>query len=119
MAPTSTELLQNVLEELSYIKKDLPNGQFKILMETVKDMKEDISELKYTLLNPEDGVIVRTNKSLELSRYFEKEIEKLEFKINILDEVVKWKTAVNKALWILFTALVAIIVQILSMYNAS
>ena len=31
------------------------------LVEDVKDMKEDLTELKYTLLNPEDGVIVKTN----------------------------------------------------------
>lgn len=119
MSATQKELLESVVEQLSEIKKDLPNGQFKILLNTVYDMKEDISDLKFTLLNPEDGVIVRTNKSLETINYLEREFDKLEAKTESLGELIKWKNTVTRALWILFSAIVAVIVQILSMTNAS
>lgn len=119
MPTTQNELLQAVLEELSSIKRDLPNGEFKQLVETVRDMKEDMSELKYTLLNPEDGVIVRTNKSLEISRDLEREIQKFENKLEEINEVVRWKNTVTKVIWILFTAVVGLIVKILSMTNGS
>jgi len=115
---TQKELLEAVLTELALIKKDLPNGQFKQLMETVKDMKEDISDLKFTLLNPEDGVIVKTNRSLDISKELEEEFHIFEEKIIEIKELIRWKNAVNKALWILFGTLAAVIVQLIFMSNA-
>ena len=115
MATTQKELLQVVLDELSSIKRDLPNGQFKQLVETVRDMKEDMSELKYTLLNPEDGVIVKTNKSLETSQELERRIQVFSNKLEEINDVVRWKNTVTKVLWILFTAIVGLIVKVLSM----
>ena len=43
---TQREILENVLKELVNIKKHMPNGELKALLEDVKDMKEDITELK-------------------------------------------------------------------------
>ena len=60
---TQKQLLESVLSELLHIKKHMPNGELKAMLEDVKDLKEDMSELKYTLLNPDDGVIVKTNKN--------------------------------------------------------
>ena len=118
MSMTQKDLLQAVLEELAVIKKDLPNGQFKQLMNTVEDMKEDISELKKTLLNPENGVIVKTNRSLEIANNLEEDMRYYEEKMAELDEMIKWKNGVSKALWILFAAVVGLTVQMLAMLNA-
>jgi len=35
-----------------------------------------------------------------------------------LDEMIKWKNGVSKALWILFAAIVGLTVQMLAMLNA-
>lgn len=118
MSMTQKDLLQAVLEELSVIKKDLPNGQFKQLMNTVADMKEDISELKKTLLNPENGVIVKTNKSLEIANTVEEDMRYYDEKIADVDDLIKWKNGVSKALWILFAAVVGLGVQVIAMLNA-
>ena len=37
--------------------------KLKAMVEDVRELKEDMSDLKFTLINPEDGVIVKTNKN--------------------------------------------------------
>jgi len=118
---TQKELLENVLSELGSIKKGLPNGELKHMMRTMDEfrdnqnsMKEDISELKKTLLDPNDGVIVATNKNTEFRRERQ---ERLPYYENIIVEFQKlqdWKNGVTRALWIVFTVLAGIIIKFLS-----
>ena len=68
---TQKQLLESVLSELVHIKKHMPNGELQAMVEDVKDLKQDISDLKYTLLNPEDGVIVKTNQNTTFRRKME------------------------------------------------
>ena len=65
---TQKQLLESVLSELTHIKSHMPNGELKQMQKDMEDLKEDISDLKYTLLNPDDGVIVNTNKNTEHRR---------------------------------------------------
>jgi hypothetical protein len=118
---TQKELLENVLSELGSIKKGLPNGELKHMMRTMDEfrdnqnsMKEDISELKKTLLDPNDGVIVATNKNTEFRR---ERLERLPYYENLIVEFQKlqdWKNGVTRALWIVFTVLAGIIIKFLS-----
>ena len=118
---TQKELLENVLSELGSIKKGLPNGELKHMMRTMDEfrdnqnsMKEDISELKKTLLDPNDGVIVATNKNTEFRRERQ---ERLPYYENVIVEFQKlqdWKNGVTRALWIVFTVLAGIIIKFLS-----
>ena len=71
MAATQKDILENILSEISVMKTKLPNGELKRmessiveLKEMYHDVKEDLSDIKYTLLNPENGVIVRVNKNV-------------------------------------------------------
>lgn len=86
----------------------MPNGELTTMARDMKDMKEDISDLKFTLLNPEDGVIVKTNKNTDFRKLYEKKIDRV-------DELVAWKDTVTKVLWILFTALVGVVVKLITM----
>ena len=72
MTTRESSILETVLTELKSIRTGMPNGELKQILESQKDMKEDISDLKYTLLNPEDGVIVKVNKNTAFRRSFEK-----------------------------------------------
>jgi predicted RNA-binding protein with EMAP domain len=112
MTPQENTILETVLSELLAIKRGMPNGELKQMAEIVKDMKEDISELKYTLLNPEDGVIVKVNKNTEFRREREARIPEIEKQSKDLEEIKNWKEGVTKALWILFTAIAAIIARL-------
>ena len=116
MAATQKDILQQILIELDTMKTKLPNGELKRMEASIHEMKEDyqdlksdVSDIKFTLLNPEDGVIVRVNKNTEFR--IERE-DKQEYYDGILAEFEKlkdWKEGVTKALWILFGAMVGVV----------
>lgn len=112
---TQKEILENVLNELLSIKKDMPNGEFKALVEDVKDMKEDLTELKFTLLNPEDGVIVKTNQNTNFRQKLEANEKDFQASMSEIDDIKRWKDGVTKALWIIFAALAGIVIRMLVM----
>jgi predicted nucleic acid-binding Zn-ribbon protein len=114
---TQRELLDSLLTEIKHIKTNMPNGELKQMARDFENVKEDLSDLKYTLLNPDNGVIVNTNKNTD----FRKKIEtgERDFQIQVMDveELKRWKNGVNKALWILFTVVAGIIIRILMMHK--
>jgi len=114
---TQKQLTEKLLEEITSLKKELPNGEFQQLMDTVMDLKTDMSDLKFKLLNPEDGIVVRTNKSLETSEELEEIIYQHDRDLQELTDLIKWKNTVSKVLWILFTSIVGLVVKIISMGN--
>jgi len=113
-----TDLIQDILDELSSMRTHLPNGELKIIQMSIEelkqsqaDMKKDLSDLKKKLLDPDDGVIVKVNENTKF-REAQEEEEK-EFKEMLLEhsELVKWKGTVTKTLWIIFSALVGILTK--------
>ena len=111
---TQKQILDKVLEELSSIKRDMPNGELIQLQKDISSLKEDLSDIKYTLLNPEDGVIVKTNQNTEFRR--EMQAGEKEFRETMLEfeQIKRWQSGVTKALWIAFGAISAIILRIIS-----
>lgn len=114
---TQKDILESVLSEIKHIKSHMPNGELKQMANDFQKMKEDVSDLKRTLLNPEDGVIVNTNKNTEFR--LEKESREKEYNtyINELVELKNWKAGVNRALWIIFGILASVIVRMLIMHS--
>ena len=107
---TQEQINDTILAQLAAIQKKLPNGELASIVKTMEDMKKDISEIKFTILNPETGVIVKTNKNTDKSIDHEDRIEELEDKLSKLDELIKFKESVNKVLWIILTAMIGIVV---------
>jgi hypothetical protein len=113
-----TDLMKDILDELSSMRSQLPNGELKIIQLNIEelkqsqaDMKKDLSDLKKKLLDPDDGVIVKVNEN---TKYREnQEQDEKEYKELILEhaELVKWKGTVTKTLWIIFSALVGILAK--------
>lgn len=116
---TEVALIRQILDELLKLKSDLPNGELKRMQDGIEDLKkdqkslkDDISDIKRKLLDPEDGVIVKVNENTkfriqEENRY--EEYIQLNSDMNILK---KWQGGVNKALWILFGALIALALKV-------
>ena len=92
MAITNRE----ICERLECIEAKLPNGE-------LKEIHENVKEIKAILLDPEDGIIVRVNKNT----FWRKELDADEFKV-----MLRWKQAVTHALWISYSALVGNIIKI-------
>ena len=88
---------KDIIEKLQCVESRLTNGE-------LEEMHEMIKEIKEVLLDPEDGLIVRVNKNT----YWRKEIDADEFKA-----LVRWKTTMNQAMWIAYTALVGIIFKLM------
>ena len=93
MAITNRE----ICERLECIEAKLPNGELKEIHENVKEIKE-------ILLDPEDGLIVRVNKNT----FWRRQVDTDEFKA-----LLRWKSNMNHAIWISYTALIGIIVKII------
>ena len=111
---TQKQLLESVLSELVHIKKHMPNGELKAMIEDVRELKEDMSALKFTLLNPEDGVIVKTNKNSEFRAEMQSNERDFQAKMAEVEDLNRWKDGVTKALWILFAGLAAVIIRLLT-----
>ena len=110
---------KEILEAVEIIKGKLPNGELTLLKKAVEDLqnsqdelKNDIRELKRQLLDPDDGVIVRVNKNSENRRYWEDRNEEVEGGFSHIKNLISWQFGVNKALWILFSAMIGVIVKI-------
>jgi len=111
---TQKQLLESVLSEISHIKTHMPNGELKAMQKDIEELKEDISDLKYTLLNPENGVIVNTNKNSDFRRAMQAGERDFQNKLAELEDLKRWKDGVSKALWIIFTVLAGLIIRMLS-----
>lgn len=112
---TQKEVLDSLLSEIKHIKTHMPNGELKQMQRDMESLKEDMSDMKFTLLNPDNGVIVNTNKNTDFRLQREGKIEFYESKIQQLDSLVRWQSGVNKALWIVFGSIAAIIIRMLMM----
>ena len=120
-AASQKEVLERILVEIAAMKTKLPNGELKRMEESVRDLrdnyttlKNDVSDIKYTLLNPEDGIIVRVNKNTEHRKEAEDRQDYYDKIITEFEKMKDWKDGVTKALWIVFTSLVGIVGYILS-----
>ena len=122
MAITNKE----ILEEIEFLKKKLPNGEFALLKKSVEDLssgqnalKSSIRELKQQFLDPDNGVVVRVNRNSEFRKDSEQRgplcqqsFENMEDNVN---SILGWKDNVSKALWILFTGIAGLIIKTLVM----
>jgi hypothetical protein len=114
-ASKQLELLETIVLELHTLKAKMPNGELKAMARDIEDLKtsyhdikDNISDIKFTLLNPEDGVIVKVNKVSEWRQAKEKKSEEYENALQEVRDLMKWKEGASKALWIIFTAIVGL-----------
>lgn len=110
---TQKDLLESVLKELTSIKTDLPNGDLKQMHNSIENLKDAVSEMKYIMLNPENGIVVNNNKNTEFRILQENNAEKYQKYVDDLKDMFKWKEGVIKALWILFTLIIAVICKLI------
>jgi hypothetical protein len=119
-----------ILNALAIIKTKLPNGELEVIKKSIqslegsvqslevnqKTIKDDLDYLKKRLFNPDDGVIVRINKNTEYIERFEEAVEEMPEIKNQLRNLEAWQGNMTKAMWIVFTALVGIIISLFMSY---
>jgi len=111
---TQKQLLESVLSEIAHIKLHMPNGELKQMQKDMENLKTDISDLKHTLLNPDNGVIVNTNKNTDFRKEMQAGERDFQNKLAELEDLKRWKDGVSKALWIIFGILAGLIIRMLS-----
>jgi len=114
---TQKEVLDKVLSEIRHIKTHMPNGELKQMQKDMEDLKDDISDLKYTLLNPDNGVIVNTNKNTEFRKELQGNQKEFDQQMLKITEIENWKAGVTRALWIIFGIIAGIIIRMLMMHS--
>ena len=120
-----SKTLDKILEELISMRSKLPNGELKVIQSSIDDLKnsqshikEDVSEVKKRLLDPETGIIVRLNQN---TKYIEDKQELEDYYEEIIDqhkELLSWKNNMTKAMWIVFTAIVGILTKMMFFTNS-
>ena len=116
---TQREVLDSLLSEIKHIKTHMPNGELKRMQKDMETLKEDMSDMKFTLLNPDNGVIVNTNKNTEFRKNLQAEEKEFQSKLMELESLKSWKNGVAKALWIIFATLAGLIIRALSQITGS
>ena len=120
MAITNKE----ILDEIEKLKKKIPtaNGDFILLKKSVTDLsegqgalKDTIRDLKKQLLDPDNGVVVRVNRNSDFRKESEQRgplcQQSFENMEDSVDSILRWKENVTKALWILFTGIIGVIIK--------
>ena len=115
MEMTQEQINDTILAQLAAIQKKLPNGELTSMAKAMEEVKKDISELKFTLLNPENGVIVKTNKNIDKSKELSVRVEELEDQYDKITDLVQFKETVTKVLWVIFTTILGILVTMFSL----
>jgi hypothetical protein len=117
---TQALLMKEILGEIKELKSSIPNTEIKVIQTGMDDirreqreMKDDISDIKKKLLDPNDGVIVKVNKNTDFRIQEEDRYDEY-VKFNVdMKELKTWRNGVNRALWIIFGALIAVVVRII------
>jgi len=116
---TNKQLLESLLDRLDNIEEHMPNGEMVIIMnhvETIMDkqqkMYEDLSEMKKTLLNPDNGVIVRVNKNTEFREEQESKERDFDKLFREHYQLMTFKSNITKFLWLVLSSITASIVML-------
>ena len=132
---TQKELMNSIVNDLAAIKLGMPaNDMSKLetridsvqsqlqsdiqelegeMKEELKSIKTDISAIKNTLLNPEDGQVVKTNQNTAFRRKWEQNETIIQDQKTEIEDLKRWKGGVTKALWIIFGSIIALIIKTL------
>jgi len=110
---TQSEILNDVLVELQEIKKGLPNGEIVLIQKSLEDLgngqktlKSDIRTIQKRLFNPDNGLIVEVNKNTDFRSENQKTLKEI-------DGLLSWKSNVTKALWVIYSAIIGVIIKLL------
>ena len=116
MAITNKE----ILDEIEFLKKKMPNGEFALLKKSVEDLSEgqetlksSIRELKVQLLDPDNGVVVRVNRNSEFRKDLKDCVESFEKIEDTVRDITEWKTNVTKFIWILLTTMCGLLAKVI------
>ncbi len=102
---TQKDLLEEMRRDLQAIRTSDERRE-----EDIRNIKENMSFVKKTLLDPNNGLIVKVNKNTEHREDAETDLDDLR---DTIKELTSWKNTVTRALWVIFTAMVGVITKLM------
>ena len=114
---TQKQVLESLCLKIESLEKGLPNGNIIRIESSIneikdvqKEMKVDVSNIQKRLFDPDNGLIVETNKSKEFREICAPE------RIKLLDQfmgVLRWKRMVEGGLAVIFASVVGVILKLM------
>jgi len=101
--------MQEIVEALREIRENQPNGELKRIEECVNGLATKVNEMHGKIMDPEDGLIVQTNKNTEFRVMCEPERQVL---IDQFKGVLRWKKTVEWGVGIIFVAVIGTMIKI-------
>jgi archaellum component FlaC len=119
---TTTDTLSAILETMQSLESKMPNGELKVIKSDVEElktcyhsMKQDLSDIKLKLLNPEDGIIVRVNNNKRRLDEVEGIVDEIGEEVTEMStdvhDLKSYKKNVNTALYAVYAATVGLVVH--------
>lgn len=119
---TTTDTLSAILETMQSLESKMPNGELKVIKSDVEElktcyhsMKQDLSDIKFKLLNPEDGIIVRVNNNKRRLDEVEGIVDEIGEEVTEMStdvhDLKSYKKNVNTALYAVYAATVGLVVH--------
>lgn len=119
---TTTDTLSAILETMQSLESKMPNGELKVIKSDVEElktcyhsMKQDLSDIKSKLLNPEDGIIVRVNNNKRRLDEVEGIVDEIGEEVTEMStdvhDLKSYKKNVNTALYAVYAATVGLVVH--------
>lgn len=93
--------MASTAQEIALMKQRMDSFE-----EKIDSLDNKIDNLTQQLLNPDDGFVSRVNKNTEARVQRERDMAKYEEIMLEFKEMQRWKDGVNKALWVLYTAII-------------
>jgi len=95
-------------QEIALMKKDI-----EVLREDVGEINDKLDKLMIKLLDPDEGLVVRVNKNTDRLDERDKNMGKWMRDVNDFHHMKKWKHGVNKALWVIYAAIIGFVIKTL------
>jgi hypothetical protein len=117
---TQKQLIETLVSELASIKTKLPNGELKLIQKSLIDLekgqldiRKDVKAIQKRLFNPDNGLIVEVNKNTDRMDERDDTLPGWLDNLELFKQLVIWKKGVQKGLWIIYSAVIGIIIKLL------
>jgi len=117
---TQKQLIEQLIREIEVIKTKMPNGELKVIEKSLQDLekgqasiREDVKVIQKRLFNPDNGLVVQTNKNTDFRNSHDKSMPMYNNIIDDFKSVLTWKKGVQRGLWMIYSAVIGIIIKLL------
>tara|TARA_R110002074_G_scaffold218751_3_gene389245 strand:+ start:1370 stop:1726 length:357 start_codon:yes stop_codon:yes gene_type:complete len=115
---TDREILAKMAKDIKDLKKTQPNGELKrmedsmiSLIHSQQKLTVTVNQMHTRIMDPEEGIIVQTNKNTEFRIMCEPERDRL---IEQFRGVLRWKRVIEWGLGVVFVGIVGALIKFLA-----